>query len=130
MTGRRGESGGIPRMPAPPAHVAEYVDVLGVDLAVELFLTLGGSEVYFPAAPQGRGKLEAVVGAELAATLADLSPSLTRRIPIPKQWIAQVLSGKGLPVAEIARRLHVSDVTVRRHLTDRRGRDDRQLPLL
>ncbi|MGB3408607.1 MAG: helix-turn-helix domain-containing protein [Jannaschia sp.] len=120
------------KLPAPPAHLAGYVEVLGVDGTVELLLRLGGSEVYFAHNPKGRGALAKLVGVEKAAALAEQSVSLSRRIPTGKPWLAKVLSSKGLTVAEIARRLHVTDVTVRSYLKqggDGPPADSRQLPL-
>jgi hypothetical protein len=93
--------------------VQAYVDVLGVDGAVEFLLTFGGAELYVAANPKGRGKVERQFGAEKAAALAAIVDRLPRRVPTAKPWIAQVLRTQGLSVAEIARRLHATDVSVR-----------------
>jgi len=100
-------------LPPPPAHVEPYVRVLGTDLAVEFLLAFGGAEIYLAAAPKGRSRLAAVIGIEKAAALADTAELLPRRVPTAKPWIATVMRAQGLPVAEIARRLHTSDVSVR-----------------
>ena len=58
-------------------------------------------------------------------------------VPLGNAWIAPVLHGRGYATAEIARRLRVSDVTVRQYLRDagvlaanpRPAQDGRQLPL-
>lgn len=99
--------------PRPPAQVQPYVEVLGVDGAVEFLLTFGGAELYVAANPKGRGKVERIFGMDKAAALAAMVERLPRRVPTAKPWIAQVLRTRGLPVAEIARRLHATDVSVR-----------------
>jgi hypothetical protein len=102
----------------PPAHVAPYVEVLGPDLAVDLLSELGGSEVYLPAVPAGGSRIAEIVGLERLRALIDRVGPGKRRVPLAKPWIAQVLRARGLPVAAIARRLSVSDVTVRSYLQD------------
>lgn len=97
----------------PPAHIAPYVEVLGTDMAIEFLLTFGGAELYLAANPKGRSRLAQLVGRERASALAQAAEHLPRRVPTAKPWVAAVLKSKGLPVAEIARRLHVTDVTVR-----------------
>lgn len=106
-------------MTRPPAHLAPYVDVLGEDLAVEFLLAFGGAELAFFRTPR-RSRLVEVVGADLAARLAEVADlyQLPRRIPTGKPWLARVLREKGLSQAEIARRLHTSDVTIRKYLAD------------
>lgn len=99
--------------PRPPAQVAPYVEVLGVDGAVKFLLAFGGAELYLAANPKGRGRVERMFGADRAAALAAMAERLPRRVPTAKPWIAQVLRARGLPVAEIARILHATDVSVR-----------------
>ena len=116
-------------VPKPPAHIEPYVRVLGPEGAIEFLLEFGGAELYLAAAPKGRSRLAQAVGREKAAELAKASEQLPRRVPLAKPWIASVWRTKGLAVAEIARRLHVSDVTVRGWLkkpVEGPGRDDRQ----
>lgn len=116
-----------PLFPRPPAHVAPYVEVLGTELAIEYFLTFGGSVVYLPENPGGRSEVEQLVGAEKVRALRNHDYQIPARCPIPKSWIAQVLAAKGLPVQKIARKLHVSDVSVRRYLN---GAPDPRQPSL
>lgn len=117
--------------PPPPAHLEPYVTALGVEKAIELFLTFGGTFLYIPRDPKGRSELVTVLGMESAQALADLNArtSLPRRLPIGKKWIAQVLKSQGLPEAKIATRLHVSNVTVTNMLRGDRRRDADQLDL-
>lgn len=105
-----------PQAPKPPANVAPYVDILGMDDAVEFLLAFGGAELYHAEDPKGGSRVAKVVGLAKARKLAAASPALKTRVPIPKPWIARVLFSKDLPVAEIARRLHVTDVTVRKYV--------------
>lgn len=121
----------------PPAHLAAYVDILGADLAVDFLLAFGGAELYLARNPSARGRLAQVVGPEKAGALAAAADGLRlpKRVPTGKDWIARVLNEKGLPVAEIARRLHTTDVTIRAYIYTKPSRklgkqDDRQLPLL
>ena len=102
--------------PAPPAHVEPYVRVLGTPAAIDFLLTFGGGEMYFTHNPQGRSRLEEVVGSQKAVALAAAIPQLKARVPTAKPWIAQCLRTEGASVAEIARRLHSTDVSVRRWL--------------
>jgi hypothetical protein len=104
--------------PRPPAHVEPFVRVLGVDDAIRFLLLFGGAELYLPRSPKGRSRLAQIFGVEKAQALAVAAEHLPRRIPLAKPWIARVWSSRGLPVAEIARRMHTSDVTVRRYLAE------------
>lgn len=102
----------------PPAHIEPYVSALGEDDAVRFFLAFGGAELYIARDPKGRGRVEQELGLDVAQRLAALADRmhLHRRVPIPKPWLAQVLKSRGLSHAEIARRLHASDESVRRWL--------------
>lgn len=115
-------------LPRPPAHVEPYVQVLGEGLAFEFLLRFGGAELYLSPTPKGRSEAEKLIGAEKVAELAALG--LPRRVPTAKPWLATVMKTQGLPVAEIARRLHTSDVTVRAWLNRRSASDPRQGMLL
>jgi hypothetical protein len=121
-------------LPPPPAHVAPFVEALGAEATVALLLRFGGAEMHVARRPRARSAVAAAVGPEAAARLAALADRLPRRWPLAKEWLARCLHAQGLPVAEIARRLHASDVAVRgwlkRGAAPRRGPDARQLPLL
>lgn len=123
-------------VPTPPAHVQAYVDVLGLDDAIRFLLTFGGSELYLTATPGGRSRLAQMFGLEKTAALARAAEHLKHRVPTAKPWIAQVWAARGQTTAEIARALHVTDVTVRAWLKRgvqvgvEPGRDDRQMRLL
>lgn len=121
----------------PPAHVEPFVGVLGVEGAIRFLLRFGGAELYLTRSPKGRSMLAQEFGGEVAAAIAAAAEHLPRRVPLAKEWIAAVWSSEGLPDAEIARRLHVTDVTLRNWRARKpwRGRkkspgDPRQLPLI
>lgn len=98
-----------------PAYLRRYVDVLGRDLAVRLFLTLGGSAVYLADRPQARSRLSGLLTADqIRALSAALHGDNFVRIPTAKPFIACHLRSQGVSVAEIARTLHVADWSVRR----------------
>lgn len=101
----------------PPAHLEPFVRVLGVEGAIEFLMAFGGAELVYSLSPRN-SRLVEVIGLEAARTLAeeDARRGLPRRVPLGKPWVAQVWKSKGLSVAEIARRMHVSDVAVRRWL--------------
>lgn len=121
-----------------PAHVEPFVRVLGVDGAISFLLKFGGAELHLTTSPKGRSRLEAEYGAEVAIQIAEVASHLPRRVPLAKEWIAAVWSREGLSDAEIARRLHVTDVTVRawrkkapwRGLRKAKASDPRQMPLI
>ena len=102
-------------MPRPTAQVAAYVEVLGAELAVQFILQFGGAQLYLPDDPKGGGEVEKLVGYDKAKELA-ARPSLPRRIPLAKRWLAEMLDWKGYSKAAIARTLRVSDGTVSRYL--------------
>lgn len=99
--------------PRPPAHIDPFVRVLGVDLAIRFLLRFGGAELYLSPTPKGRSELAQEFGMDAAARIATAAEHLPRRVPLAKEWIAAVWAQQGLSTAEIARRLHVTDVTIR-----------------
>lgn len=105
--------------PRPPAHVEPYVRILGQDMAVRFLLAFGGAELYIAANPKGRAMVSELLSDDQVSALAALD--LPKRVPTAKPWIAHVLKSQGLSHAEIARRLHTTDVTVRRHLANYAG---------
>ena len=105
-----------PAFPRPPAQVAPYVEVLGFDLTVQFLLRFGGAELYIPAHPQGRSRVEALVGAEKTRALAKTEYLLQRRVPLANDWVACCLHVQGWSNNDIARTLRITDITVRRYL--------------
>lgn len=104
----------------PTAQVQPYVDALGADLAVAFLLEFGGAEMSVPVAPNGRSAHEAFLGPEGASRLSLVKDRLQKRVPLAKAWLAAMLDWQGHTVAQIARKLRVSDVSARRMLKGKR----------
>lgn len=105
--------------PSPPPSLERYVRVLGPQLAMELFLNFGGSEVFFSNSPKAGRKgseLANCLGLDAARLLGDEFGTDKVRIPLGKDWLARVLHGQGMSANAIARRISCTDVTVRRFL--------------
>ena len=121
--------------PPPPHHIEPYVRVLGAGDAFEFILRFGGGEIYLTNNPQKRSQVVEQVGRDKAIALADAIGHLKVRVPTAKPWLAACMKTQGLTVAEIARRLHSADSTVRNWLAGigvsrgNRQPDPRQLPL-
>lgn len=122
--------------PPPPANLEPYVRVLGTDGAIRFLDAFGGAELSIGKRSQARSRLVQLVGRDKADQLAAIAERLPARVPLGKRWVAAVLAARGLPVAEIARRLRASDVAVRGWLSGKGpapgsyGRDAAQLKLL
>ena len=108
-------------MTSVPANVAPYVALLGEDRAIALFISFGGAPLYLADRPTAECKVVTVIGADgLAALLGEFGPRISR-VPRPNRWIAEVWYGRGVAILELARRLHTTDVTIRRWLADARA---------
>ena len=101
---------------APPAHLEAYVRLLGLEGAIAFLLAYGGGELFLPQRAAAPLHLVEVVGPEAAARLCQAAARLPKRVPTAKPWLAAALKARGLSVTEIARKLHASDVSVRRWL--------------
>ena len=115
--------------PRPTAQVAPYIEALGLEDALRFLEAFGGSEIYIATDPKSRSSVAALVGYPKAKALAAIADRLQRRVPLAKQWRARVYHSLGLKNAQIARRLGVTDVTVRRYLADLPTGDPDQLTL-
>lgn len=105
-----------------PAHLQPYIEALGEDLGIEFLLSFGGSYVYLSERPQARSPIVELVGEELAIALARRIDTGGLRVPVGKPFIARHFRAKGWTVNAIARKLHVTDVTVRSWLKQTDGR--------
>jgi len=122
----------VSNRPRPPAHVEPYVRILGYEGAVAFILEFGGAEIYLPMTRTAAARSPVAQHLGVDAVIALAIAGLPRRVPTAKPWLARVFWSEELRVQEIARKLHVTDVTVRKWLGDGTGHcrcDDRQLPL-
>ena len=103
-------------MPKSTAQVAPYVEALGPETAVLFLLAYGGAELYIAADPKGRSSHEAFLGQDKARALATVVHLLPKRVPLAKQWLVRMLIWQGHSIAETARRVRTTDVTVSRWL--------------
>lgn len=100
--------------PRAPAHIDAYVNTLGPAGAMEFLLAFGGSEIYPSTNPKSRSMIVDKIGYDKAVALAAALGAGTKvRVPTAKPWIACCMAAEGLQTAEIARRLHTTDTTVR-----------------
>jgi len=106
-------------LPRPPARDVPCVEALDADLAVLHLLENGGAEIFLSADPQGRSRLETMVGPDRARALA-IHPAMQmkQRVPLASSWLVCMMHWQGLSTAEIARRVRVSGPTVRRWVKD------------
>lgn len=106
-----------------PAHLRPFLAALGRDEALRFFLKFGGAEMYFPNDPKGNSELAREFGIDAARALGDKLDcgGLKKRVPLAQKWSAQRLWENGLTVADIARRLRVTDSTVRSYTTVERA---------
>jgi hypothetical protein len=113
-----------PACPPPPVQIAPFVQALGLDLAVRFLMEFGGAELNIGADPKGRSRAEALVGRDGILALAG-QLSLPRRVPLAKPFLAAYLHSRGESVAEIARTLRATDVTVRGWLVKEAARAEK-----
>jgi hypothetical protein len=110
-------------MPRPPAQVAPYVNALGPELAVTVLLHYGGAELRVRMKPNPNAGYVDLIGVDASRALAREAESgwMPRRVPLVNAWLAAMLHWQGYSTIEIARKLRVSDVTVRGYLNKRKG---------
>lgn len=101
-----------------------------MDDAVEFTLAFGGAELHVSKNPKRDSPIVKHFGMQKAQALAKVADRIPARIPIPKRWLAQHFASKGLTQAQIARKLHTTDVTVGRYLGTRKQPDPRQTSFL
>lgn len=110
-----------------PANLAPFINTLGFDKGIEFLLRFGGSAMYFPKKPQdGRSLASSLLTVDEIIALSQAIDRDYLRVPVGKKFIAQYLRSQNVSVGEIARRLHMTDVTIRGYLKAA----DQQLSLL
>lgn len=107
----------------PPAHIAPYVEALGEEKAFTFLLSFGGSVNYLSEAPHASSALCRAIGIEGVIALARRIGTGPLRVPAAKPYLAAVLQARGRNKQQIARELHVTDVTVRNWLNKPQGED-------
>jgi hypothetical protein len=102
---------------AVPANLRPFVDVLGEGGAIAFLLEFGGATFYLAEDPKGGSEilqhLGEAKGRELVARLRQGTAHPYLRFPVAKKWLAATMRRDGAPYSAIARRLHVTDSTVR-----------------
>lgn len=112
-----------------PAHLAAYVDVLGIEGALALFLSAGGSQVYLPKKSSERTVAAQAIGAENVERLAASFGYGYIKVPLARQWIAEVMRANGDSDNEIARTVRADVATVRRWLAEVPRAEQLSLPI-
>lgn len=112
-----------------PAHLAPYVEVLGVAGAGALFLALGGSQIYLPRRSSKRTLAAQTIGADNVERLAAALGYGYIKVPLARQWIAGVLRAEGKSDNEIARLVRADVATVRRWLGPKSSAEQLNLPI-
>ncbi len=112
-------------MPRPTAQVEAYVRAMGPDLAVAFLLHFGGANLFIRKRPNATTAYVPLIGIKAARALGERADTLQRRVPLAKDWLVAMLDWQGCTVAEIARELRISDVSVRAKLKTWREREAR-----
>lgn len=107
-------------MPRPTAQVEPYVKALGPELAVIFLLHYGGAELFIRTRACDGAEYADLVGGDGARALAEHADKMQRRVPLAKAWLTAMLDWQGYSVTEIARKLRVSDTSVRNMLKARK----------
>ena len=109
------------RYPKPPAQVAPYVEAIGYTKTIELLLNFGGASLYIPERSTSNSQLAKVVGPDGIVALSAIRERLPVRVPLASPWLSRCFKARGYSVSETARRLRVTDATVRKYLKSERG---------
>jgi DNA-directed RNA polymerase specialized sigma24 family protein len=109
-------------MPRASAQVAPVVECLGAELAVQFLLRCGGAGLYISRNAGADSAVAALVGHDAMARMAD-HPRIgahIARVPLARRWLALTLHWQGHSIAQTARMLRISDVTVRGYISQGR----------
>lgn len=104
----------LEQLPPPPDNIAPYVEALGIEDAMRLFLSVGGSDVYLPRHSTRRSLSARTIGADKVERLTEVFGYGHIKVPLARQWVAAVMKAQGASLAEIARTVRVDVATVRR----------------
>ena len=117
-------------VPPPPANIALFIEVLGLDDTLRLIEAYGGTKIWVPS---GIGKtqqatidaLEADLGSASVKALIQTFGGGAITVPLCGEWRTAVYASRGLGRVAIARKLGCHADTVDRRLK-RRSAEDRQ----
>lgn len=112
-----------------PAHIARFVNVIGAELALQLFLAVGGSQINLPRRSSGSTPAAQAIGADQVERLAEAFGPGYIKVPLARRWIAGQLRAKGTSDNEIARIVRADVETVRRWDTSVAAKSTAQLDL-
>lgn len=117
-------------LPRTPTQLAAIEEALGTDDMVNFVMAFGGAELHISRSPKRDNPIAQQFGLQKAQALGKVADRIPARIPIPKRWLAHYFRAKGLTQAQIARKLHTTDVTVGRYLGTRKQPDPKQTSFL
>ncbi|MEN3794392.1 hypothetical protein, partial [Fulvimarina sp. MAC3] len=121
------DASGIQYTAPVPEVVAPFVEAIGLEKTARLVTSFGGTRVFFPVNTTNEKRCEVSSLLEREATLTigrTLGPGEID-IPLANVFLARHLKSTGLPHAKIARKLRVSEVTVRNLLRPDEARQSR-----
>jgi len=99
------------QLPKPPAHVAVFSDLIGVELTIDFLMEFGGARCHIPKRPNNDHEMVLVIGRENVELLANC-PDIPDRIPLAKPWLSRCFRARGDKIVNIARKLKTSDGNV------------------
>jgi hypothetical protein len=106
--------------PKPTAQIEPFHRVLGPELTIVFLLQFGGAPLTLSPNTRPTSALAHVVGEDRARELAERCGHLTKkRVPLAKRWLARALHVQGHSIAQIARTLRATDVSVSGWLSGR-----------
>lgn len=90
-------------------------EAIGDAAAAALIEALGGDRIYVPREPGADHPLVVACGAAAARKVADRWHGETVYVPMSRRFLVCQLRSEGLAVRQVARRLRISTITVRRY---------------
>jgi hypothetical protein len=101
------------------AHLLPYIEAIGLDNAAALFFAMGGAPAYLPATPRDDSEIVRAIGSDNVIKLSKhLGAGHIARVPNDATFLTRYLASQGMSVLAIARKMHCTDVTVRKRLVD------------
>ena len=88
---------------------------VGDAAAAALIEALGGDRIYVPRHPDADHPLVLACGAPSAREIAERWHGETVYVPMSRRFLVRRLRGDGFTARQVARRLHISIITVRRY---------------